>query len=70
MTRFLALTLALASLSPAFAQVPDYVPTDGLVGWYSFDFDASDKSDNNNDSSPLNQNSFEEDDGREFIRIV
>ena len=42
MTRFFALTLALASLYPAFAQVPDYVPTDGLVGWWPFDGNAHD----------------------------
>ena len=30
----------------AHAQVPDYVPTEGLVAWYSFDYDATDLSEN------------------------
>ena len=31
------------------AQVPDYVPTDGLVAWYPFNGNANDESGNGND---------------------
>ena len=41
------LFLALSTLCTAnFAQVPDYVPTDGLVAWYPFDGDGQDAGDN------------------------
>ena len=36
------------------AQVPDYVPTDGLVAWYPLDGDALDVSPNNHDGTPSN----------------
>jgi len=34
---------------PAAAQVPGYVPTDGLVGWWPFNGNANDESGNGND---------------------
>ena len=34
---------------PAAAQVPNYVPTDGLVGWWPFNGNANDESGNGND---------------------
>ncbi len=34
---------------PAVAQVPAYVPTDGLVGWWPFNGNANDESGNGND---------------------
>ena len=42
MRRFLTLMLC-ASWLFASAQVPDYVPTDGLVAWYPLDGDVEDK---------------------------
>jgi hypothetical protein len=42
MRRFLTLMLC-ASWLFASAQVPDYVPTDGLVAWYPLDGDVDDK---------------------------
>ena len=50
MNRLLTLLLA-ASCLTAVGQVPDYVPTDGLVAWYPFSGDASDLSDFGNDGS-------------------
>jgi len=41
MNRFFTLLLA-ASCLTAVGQVPDYVPTDGLVAWYPLDGDAND----------------------------
>lgn len=32
----------------AFAQVPSYVPTNGLVGWWRFNGNANDESGNGN----------------------
>ncbi len=45
------LTCALCALLvlPAAAQVPSYVPTDGLVGWWPFNGNANDESGNGND---------------------
>ena len=34
---------------PAAAQVPSYVPTDGLVGWWPFNGNANDEIGNGND---------------------
>ena len=48
MNRFFTLLLA-ASCLTAVGQVPDYVPTDGLVAWYPFNGDAHDDSGNGND---------------------
>ena len=33
----------------AFGQVPNYVPTNGLVGWWGFNGNANDESVNGND---------------------
>jgi hypothetical protein len=48
---FYLLTCALCTLLvlPAAAQVPAYVPTDGLVGWWPFNGNANDESGNGND---------------------
>lgn len=35
----------------AFAQVPSYVPTNGLVGWWPFNGNANDESSNTNDGT-------------------
>ena len=44
-TKFLVATLIIAT-SSAFAQVPSYVPTNGLVGWWPFNGNANDESGN------------------------
>ena len=51
--KLMILCMALCCLCfNAFAQnVPDYVPTDGVVGWYDFDGDVSDASDNAHNGS-------------------
>ena len=43
MTRLVALMVCAVSLGAA-AQLPDYVPADGLVGWWPLDGNASDES--------------------------
>jgi hypothetical protein len=43
-------TLLLAA-SSAFAQLPSYVPTNGLVGWWPFNGNANDESGNGNNGS-------------------
>jgi uncharacterized protein (TIGR02145 family) len=45
------LTLLLFVPSLCFAQLPNYVPTDGLVAWYPFNGNANDESGNGNDGS-------------------
>ena len=45
MKRLIALTMCAVSLGAA-AQLPDYVPTDGLVAWYPFNENSNDESGN------------------------
>ena len=40
--------LFLLTVSISFSQIPSYVPTSGLAGWYSFTGNANDLSGNNN----------------------
>jgi hypothetical protein len=47
---FFWLSFALLTL-PAVAQVPAYVPTDGLVGWWPFNGNANDESGNGHDGT-------------------
>ncbi|MBL7958179.1 MAG: T9SS type A sorting domain-containing protein [Flavobacteriales bacterium] len=46
MRRLLHTTVALFLLTNLSAQVPSYVPTDGLVGWWPFSGNANDESGN------------------------
>ncbi len=50
MRHFLLPFALLLSVSLA-AQVPSYVPTDGLVAWYPFNGNANDESGNGNNGS-------------------
>ena len=47
----LVLILSLAFSINAFSQVPSYVPTSGLVGWWPFNGNAIDESINTNDGT-------------------
>jgi len=47
--KFSVLTLFCLYSITTFAQVPDYVPTDGLVGWWPFNGNANDESGNGYD---------------------
>ena len=47
--QLLAFALCALLVIPAVAQVPSYVPTDGLVGWWPFNGNANDESGNGND---------------------
>jgi len=49
-TKSLIAVLLLAA-SSAFAQVPSYVPTNGLVGWWPFNGNANDESGNGNNGT-------------------
>ncbi len=48
MKRLIFLTLS-TLCAASFAQVPDYVPTEGLLGWWPFAGDAQDQSGNGHD---------------------
>ena len=60
-------------------QVPNYVPQDGLVGWWSFNGNASDESSNGNNASVFgaslttgsdgNNNSAYNFDGNDYIKV-
>ncbi len=50
MKYYLFLSLILVCLL-ADAQLPNYVPTDGLIGWYPFNGNANDESGNGNNGS-------------------
>jgi uncharacterized repeat protein (TIGR01451 family) len=45
----LLITICISSVS--FGQVPSYVPTNGLVGWWPFNGNANDESGNGNDGT-------------------
>lgn len=50
--RLILSTLVLVTILPALhAQVPSYVPTNGLVGWWPFNGNANDESGNGNNGS-------------------
>ena len=49
-TKLIIAALLLAA-SSAFAQVPSYVPTNGLVGWWPFNGNANDESGNGNNGT-------------------
>jgi hypothetical protein len=50
---FLLVALLVAA-SSAFAQVPSYLPTNGLVGWWPFNGNANDESGNGNNGTTIN----------------
>ena len=41
----------LLAASSAFAQLPSYVPSNGLVGWWPFNANATDESGNGNNGT-------------------
>lgn len=51
MKRNLLSLLFIVFVTSVFAQVPSYVPSDGLVGWWPFNGDAADESGNGNDGT-------------------
>ena len=53
MNRLFLLLFGAVSLV-AHAQVPDYVPTEGLVAWYPFNGNANDESGNGYDGNTQN----------------
>lgn len=55
MKRLIFLTLSTLCAS-SFAQLPDYVPTDGLVAWWSLDGNAEDAFVNDLDGTPNSPN--------------
>lgn len=65
MRNLLSLLLFVPSL--CLAQLPDYVPTDGLVGWYPFDGNPANAASELNDAAPQNNFIFVEHDNRFFI---
>jgi hypothetical protein len=48
----LTLIAAIIIATSTFAQVPNYVPTNGLVGWWPFNGNANDESGNGNNGIP------------------
>ena len=47
----LLITILFACGTSIFAQVPSYVPTNGLVGWWPFNGNANDESGNGNNGT-------------------
>jgi len=48
---FTALAVGLCITANLMAQVPSYVPTNGLVGWWPFNGNANDESGNGNNGT-------------------
>ena len=57
MKKLLTILFAVALGLNLSAQVPDYVPTDGLVAWYPFNGNANDESGNGNDGGSRKRHS-------------
>jgi hypothetical protein len=57
MKKLFTLLLAAACFS-ATAQVPDYVPTEGLLGWWSFEESLDDLSGNSNHGTAMGSVDF------------
>ena len=51
MKRLLLLLITICISSVSFGQVPSYVPTDSLVGWWGFNGNANDESGNENNGT-------------------
>lgn len=60
MKKLLLLATILLSIN-AFSQIPSYVPTSGLVGWYPFNGNANDLSGNGNNLTNNNSVTFSAD---------
>lgn len=48
MQKKLLLLTAFTLCATAFSQIPNYVPSNGLVGWWPFNANANDESGNGN----------------------
>jgi hypothetical protein len=48
----LTIIVTISAFGITFAQVPSYVPTNGLVGWWPFNGNANDESGNGNNGTP------------------
>jgi hypothetical protein len=48
---FSALAVGLCITANTFAQVPSYIPTNGLVGWFPFNGNTNDESGNGNNGT-------------------
>ena len=48
---FTAFAVGLSMTASVMAQVPSYVPTNGLVGWWPFNGNANDESGNGNNGT-------------------
>ena len=51
MKKILLLTITICLSSISFGQIPSYVPTDSLVGWWPFNGNANDESGNGNNGT-------------------
>ncbi|MCO4814351.1 MAG: hypothetical protein KC454_06535 [Flavobacteriales bacterium] len=58
MKKLLLLTAAIYTFNGVSQTIPDYVPTDELIGWYPFNGNANDESGNGNDGT-INSTSLE-----------
>jgi hypothetical protein len=56
MKKTLLIFTLLASCINAFAQIPNYVPSNGLVGWWPFNSNANDESGNNLNATVIGAN--------------
>jgi hypothetical protein len=54
MKKLLTTLTVLLVAATTMAQVPSYVPTDGLVGWWPFNGNANDESGNGNNGTTMN----------------
>ena len=53
MKKILLLLSVFAFCTTAFSQIPNYVPQNGLVGWWPFNGNANDESGNGNNATEI-----------------
>ena len=70
MKKLLTILFAVALGLNLSAQVPDYVPTDGLVAWYPFNGNANDESGNGNDGCDSGQHQVQIDMPLKMVHIL
>jgi hypothetical protein len=70
MKKLLTILFAVALGLNLSAQVPDYVPTDGLVAWYPFNGNGEDSSNNGNDLIQIGDPIWGEVEGRPICRFT
>jgi hypothetical protein len=50
----ITITVFISIVSKSYAQIPPFIPSNGLVGYWGFNANTNDESGNNNHGTPTN----------------